>query len=560
MKDIIRKYALLNAVQHDGTASQGAVMGKAIAEKPELKGDMGALAKEIASVLKEVNALSPEDQKKEMEKLGPIEKPEKKQREGIPDLPNVKGKVVMRFAPNPNGPLHIGHVRQAILNDEYVKRYGGEFILRFDDTDPKTEGKQPMKEAYDWMERDLGWLGIVIGKVSAASSRLEIYYAHFGKLLEMGKAYVCTCDAERWRKMKERKEACPHREEPPAAQEERWRKMLGDCEEGKAVARIKTDICHPDPAARDWAAFRIIARPNHAKTGNTYRVWPLLDFASAIDDHEFGTTHIIRGVDLNISEVRQRFLYGYFSWEYPSAITTGKFSVKDTLMSKSKIFAGISTGDFTGWDDPRLATIMALRRRGFNARAIRNLILEVGINAANIEIDMVALEAHNRKLIDSKASRYFFVEDPHKVAVKGAPSQTVELKLHPDDAGRGKRAHKTGEEFFISGKDHDMLKKGKLYRLMDCLNFVWEGKDASFHSLAHDEYRKGGEKIMHWLPVGEHLADAEVMMPDRSAAKGVAEQMAGGLNVGDVIQFERFGFCRLDAKEGKLLKFWYTHK
>src|SRR3989344_5305271 len=322
MKDIIRKYALLNAVQHDGTASQGAVMGKAIAEKPELKGDMGALAKEIASVLKEVNALSPEDQKKEMEKLGPIEKPEKKQREGIPDLPNVKGKVVMRFAPNPNGPLHIGHVRQAILNNECVNRYGGDFILRFDDTDPKTEGKQPMKEAYDWMERDLEWLGIVIGKVSAASSRLEIYYAHFGKLLEMGKAYVCTCDAER------------------------WRKMLGDCEEGKAVARIKTDICHPDPAARDWAAFRIIAKPNHAKTGNTYRVWPLLDFASAIDDHEFGTTHIIRGVDLNISEVRQRFLYGYFSWEYPSAITTGKFSVKDTLMSKSKIFAGISTGDF----------------------------------------------------------------------------------------------------------------------------------------------------------------------------------------------------------------------
>lgn len=560
MKDIIRKYALLNAVQHGGTASQGAVTGKAIAERPELKEDMKALAKEIASVLKDVNALSLDEQKKELEKLGPIERPEKRQREGLPELPHARGKVVMRFAPNPNGPLHLGHVRQAILNDEYVKRYGGEFILRFDDTDPKTEGKQPMKEAYGWMEQDLRWLGVEIGKITSASSRLGVYYGYFEKLIEMDKAYVCTCDAEQWRKMKERKEACPHREEPPAAQRERWKKMLIDVEEGKAVARVKTDMCHPDPAARDWAAFRIIAKPNHAKTGNKHRVWPLLDFASAIDDREFGTTHIIRGVDLNISEVRQRFLYGYFSWEYPAAITTGKFSVKDTLMSKSRIFAGISAKEFTGWDDPRLATIMALRRRGFKPQAIRNLILEIGVNAANIEIDMVALEAHNRKLIDSEASRYFFVENPQKVAVRGAPSQAVELKLHPDDAGRGKRTHRTGEEFFIAGKDHDMLKKGRLYRLMDCLNFVWEGEDASFHSLAHDEYKKGGEKIMHWLAANEDIADAEVMMPDAGIAKGAAEQMVGKLHVGDVIQFERFGFCRLDAKEGKVLKFWYTHK
>ncbi len=312
VKKLILKHALVNAVAYGGKSTPGAVIGKVVAENPELKKDMQVLAKEVVKIVKQVNSWSLTEQKKELAKFGKIEKPEIEQRVGLPELPNVKGKVVMRFAPNPSGPLHIGHIRQALLNDEYVKRHKGKFILRFDDTDPKSDVKPPMKEAYHWIREDLKWLGVKVSQEAMASSRLETYYKYFEKLLEMGNAYVCTCDANEWRERKERSEPCEHRDDDARMQIERWKKMFKKFKEGEAVARMKTDINHPDPAARDWATFRIIDKPNHVMVGNKYRVWPLLDFASSIDDHEFETTHIIRGVDLNISEVRQRFLYNYF--------------------------------------------------------------------------------------------------------------------------------------------------------------------------------------------------------------------------------------------------------
>jgi len=167
MKKIILKHALINALDFNGRANPGSVIGKVIAELPQAKKDMASLGKLVVTVVNEVNALSLGQQKTQLEKFGPIKEPKKEEKKkGLPELEGAKqGKVIMRMAPNPNGPMHIGHCRMAVLNDEYVKKYKGKLILRFDDTDPKNPNKVPMKEAYGWMEEDMKWLGVKYHKV-----------------------------------------------------------------------------------------------------------------------------------------------------------------------------------------------------------------------------------------------------------------------------------------------------------------------------------------------------------------------------------------------------------
>src|SRR3989338_1396903 len=177
MKDVILKHALLNAQQY-GKAEVGSVIGKVIAENPEAKNKIAELKKEIFETVAAVNKMRPQQIEKELKKFGKIEKP-KKEEQHLKPLPNaIKGKVIMRMAPNPNGPLHIGHARMVILNDEYTKMYKGKLFLRFDDTDQKNPNKRPWKDAYKIMENDLKWLGVKWHKTFRASERLGIYYKY----------------------------------------------------------------------------------------------------------------------------------------------------------------------------------------------------------------------------------------------------------------------------------------------------------------------------------------------------------------------------------------------
>ena len=181
MNDLILKYVLYNSVKYD-KIEVNSILGKIIAENPESKKDIKSLIKKINETIKEVSKLSLEEKEKRLEKYSFEKKEEKKELE----LPDVKGKAVMRFAPNPNGPIHIGHARQAILNSYFCDKYNGDFILRFDDTDAKV--KTPMKEAYKWIEEDLRWLGANIKKVVRQSSRFDVYYKYAEELINNGNA------------------------------------------------------------------------------------------------------------------------------------------------------------------------------------------------------------------------------------------------------------------------------------------------------------------------------------------------------------------------------------
>ena len=549
MKELILKYALQNAVKYEGKASQGAVMGKILGIKPEMKSKVAELAKEISATIKEISRMSLEEQRKKLEKIAPelLEERHEKKENVLPDLENAKqGKVVMRIAPYPSGPLHMGNIKIAMLNDALAKKYEGKLLLVMDDT-VGSEEKTISKEAYKLIPEGLEWLGIGFDKkIIYKSDRLQTYYKHAEELIKKGQAYVCKCDAETLRENRSKGKICECREQGIEKTLDEWKKMHMEYKEGEAALRIKTSMDNPNPAFRDRVLFRISER-EHARVGHKYRVWPLLEFSWAVDDVLLGVTHVLRGKDLMIESDMESFIWGIFGWKKPVLLHAGLLSIEGVKISKSKSKKEVESGEYAGWDDPRTWSVQSLRRRGIKPEAIRTFCLGLGMNQNEITVPIDSLYAENRKLLDPFANRYFFIEKPHKLKISTSPVREAELPLHPDDRGRGVRKFKVSDEFYLPEK----AEKGKVYRLMHLLNF----KDGKFISQEYSQELNA--KMLHWLP-SEGNVEVEILMPDGSKKKGIGEHNLKNAKLNEVIQFERFGFCRLD-KKGSTYEFWYTH-
>jgi glutamyl-tRNA synthetase len=563
IRETIHKLALINAVNHDGKAQAGAVMGKLLSEKPSLKSQAKEIGPLIEEIVREVCKLSLNEQKKMVEKNWPemLVKERVEEQKRLPKLPNVERyqHVVTRFSPNPDCAIHLGSARAIVLCSEYARIYKGTFILRFEDTDPRLKRSALM--FYDMIREDLAWLGCKPDKEYIQSDRMSIYYEYAEKLLKSGHGYVCTCKTEESKKLLLAHKACPCRDLSPSQQLFRWGKMLdGGFGEGEAVVRVKTDLDHPNPAVRDWPALRIIdpEKHPHPRVGGQYRVWPLYNWAAGIDDHWMGISHIIRGKEHLTNQVRQEFMYRYFGWDYPEAIHYGRLKITGAYLSKSKILAGMREGMFTGWDDPRLATFAALRRRGIQPEAIKRMVIAVGPKAQDVTLSWDNLYSYNRKIIDPTTNRYFFVREPINLDVKGITSKslTAKLPLHPDHRERGYRVFRIKPEneqatFYVSSADMDLFGKGKVIRLMELFNVKIEKSgakaiEAVYHSHSYEDAKKLNAPLIHWLPSATGVP-CEVVMPDRSLAKGGAEQKCKKLQIDDIVQFERFGFVRIDA-------------
>ncbi|MBS7648757.1 glutamate--tRNA ligase [Candidatus Bathyarchaeota archaeon] len=577
IKDAVKRIALQNAVLHGGKAQSKPVLGKLLGERPDLK----SIAKEIVilvdEIVQEVNSMSSSDQIETLKALWPevFGKEKEKGRaeeKTLPPLPNVEkyGRVVTRFAPNPDCVLHLGSARAIVLCHEYARMYRGRFILRFEDTDPRL--KKSSLTFMDLIRKDLEWLGCVPDEEYIQSDRIEIYYEYAERLLRDGYAYICTCRPDDFRKRIMASEPCACRNLTPEENLSRWEGMLsGSYSEGEAVMRIKTNLNHPNPAVRDWPAFRVIdsKRYPHPRVGSRYRVWPLYNFACGIDDHLMGITHIIRGKEHLTNQERQKYLYNYLGWEYPEAIHYGRLKIEGASLSKSKIVRGVKEGLYVDWDDPRLATFLALKRRGIKPEAIKRLIIDIGPRSADITVSWDNLYAYNRKIVDPIADRFFFVWDPVKLFVKNLEKEfIVHIPLHPDYPERGMRTFhikpvKGVANFLISGRDAISLKAGNLIRLMELFNVKVESVDksfvnASFHSEPYAEAKKVGAQLIHWLPEGEGLS-CNVVMPDNSNVSGLVEQSISSVSVGKIVQFERFGFVRIDNKSERITVF-FAHK
>jgi glutamyl-tRNA synthetase len=573
-REIIKKIVLLNALRYDGKASHKPVFGKLLGEHPQFRRRIKEITPIVNEIVQEINSLTLEKQRAIVEEKWPEALIEEKSEETrqLPPLPNAEKyeRVVTRFSPNPDFVLHLGSARAIILSHDYARIYDGVFILRFEDTDSKT--KKPKLEFYEAIREDLEWLGCKWDAEFIQSDRLPIYYEHAEELIKAGNAYVCTCVREVFQEKTRKGQSCPCRSLSAEENLVRWNRMLdGTYGEGEAVVRVKTDLGHPNPAVRDWPALRIIdpEKYPHPRVGSKYRVWPLYNFSTGIDDHLMEITHIIRGKEHLTNQARQEYLYRHFGWEYPETIHYGRLKITGASLSKSEIVRGMNSGKYKHWDDPRLATLTALRRRGITPEAIRSLMVDVGPKPADVVLSWKNLYAHNRKQIDPDAKRYFFVQDPVKLSVKNVPHAFVaQIPLHPDHPEKGYRTFDVkpvnGEAaFLISRDDLDTVKNRQMVRLMDLFNFRVEKVEktliqAAFLGESYEEAKKVGAPLIHWVPVGSGFP-CEVVMPDASVAEGVAEEACRALKPNEVVQFQRFGFVRVDSVDGKLTAY-FAHR
>ncbi len=548
IEDKARSLALLNAVRYKGKCNPKSLIGPIIAGFPDSRKDMKTLMSIIDSVTEQINSMSLKEQEEEIENKGIEAEKKNKRRDGLPGLKDaVKGKVVMRFEPSPSGPLHIGHNFSLLLNSEYVKMYDGKLILRISDTN----AKNTVKEAYSMIEEDAKWITGDIDKPIIQSERLDIYYRHMETLIKKGHAYVCTCRPEDFRELVNSKKPCPCRSLSSEENLSRWEDMFKReiYSEGDAVVRIKTDIKHKNPAIREWPAFRI-NDDEHPLTKKRYRVWPLMNFSVAVDDHELGLTHVIRGKDHITNTVRQGYLYDYMGWDMPEFIHIGRVNFEGFELSTSKTRKKIEDGIYDGWDDTRLPFLRALKRRGFQPEAFKRLVREIGPskNDKTMSIDdfFKTVERYNKDIIDKISIRLFFVEDPKKVTIPKDMQKEVEIDNHPTE-DMGLRKIRPGKHIFVSGTDMKRLKdkEVRLRKLSDgILNTVFKPSETR------------SPAVIQWVP--EKAIEAEILMPDGTTMKGLAEPEAKSLKPGDIIQFERFGFARCDSKDP--LRFCFAHK
>ncbi len=571
----IWKHALINAYRHGGRANDKAVLGKLLSERPDLRPRVKDLLGIVEGICDRVSSMSLDEQRRTLEELAPEVLSTRRVGaavEGLPPLPNArKGHVVTRFAPNPDSVLHLGSARAAILSHDYVKIYGGKFILRFDDTDPRT--KRPRLELYDAIRDDLMWLGCPWDEEHVQSSRLPVYYGYAEKLIEMGKAYVCTCPPGEFRRHVLASRPCPCRNLTPEENMERWRRMLdGGYGEGEAVLRIKTDLNHPNPAVREWPASRVIdtERNPHPLVGSKYRVWPLYNWASAIDDKLMGITHIFRGQEHSTNTVKQRFVYAYLGWEYPTTIHYGRLNVEGGVLSKSRIEEGMRSGFYRGYDDPRLATLRALRRRGIMPEVIRNMMYSVGVKGSDATVSWENLLSMNRKIVDPIAHRYFAVMDPMRLLISGLKSPLeARMARHPQDPGAGYRIYTLEPEddrleLLVDRGDVKEVGEGGMVRLMGLSNvklerFSTDLVEANAIGGGVEEARSAHIPLIQWVsPV--HSVKIRVMMDDASEREGLAERLVSQEDVGSIVQFERLFFARLDSKLADFLLFYYTSR
>lgn len=552
LEEIVYKHALLNAAKHKGSANPGAVIGSIMSQEAELRSRAKEIGPIAGKIVGQVNNLSPEELASEMEKYAVEVKENKPKKEvGLQELPGTHENIVMRFAPNPSGPLHIGHARAAVPNGEYVKRHNGKLILRIEDTDPK----RVFEPAYEMIPEDLEWLGITPDEIVYQSDRFETYYDYARQLIENGAAYMCTCDGTTFKELKDNCQPCPCRDNSVEENLELWDKF-GEMDVGEAVLRVKTDINHKNPAIRDWVAMRLVEEP-HPRLGNKYRIYPMMNFSVAVDDHLLGLTHVLRGKDHLANTEKQKYLYEHMGWNMPEFIHYGRLKMEDIALSTSKAKEGIEIGEYSGWDDPRLGTLKAIARRGIDPRTIYQLITEIGVKMSDSAISWKKIYGLNRNFIEPIANRYFFVENPVKVAVDGYNDGTVAIErpLHADHTERGNRILTFDGTAYLAKED---IKDG-VVRLMDAVNADIEGDKLTYNSTSFEDARKQKARIIQWVPVEENL-NVKIVMPDGTAKTGLAEISIKDLKVDDIVQFERVGFARLDEITDDEVIFYFAHK
>ncbi|HSG84206.1 MAG TPA: glutamate--tRNA ligase [Nitrosopumilus sp.] len=561
----IRKMSLQNAFEHGGETRDKIILGKILGTKADLRSKVKEISPEISKIVASVNQLSSEEQEKEIKENFPeVLAPKEKivEREGLPELKDAEhGKVITRFPPEPNGYPHIGHAKAAIINSEYAKMYGGKFILRMDDTNPEAE----RMEYHAAIKVGLEWLGIEFDMVKSTSDDMELFYEKGNELINSGKAYICTCKRDDISKNRRERKACKCSKGNIEKNNKDWEKMNEKFKPGEAIVRFRGDMEADNAVMRDPVLFRII-EGKHYTLGEKYRIWPSYDMAVAIEDSIDGVTHAFRSKEFELRKELIDAILDALSMRKPVQGFFSRLEFKGMPISKRVIKPLIEEGKVSWYDDPRLPTLEALRRRGIKPEAIRKFIMSLGLTKANTLAPFDALEAFNRKFVDADSIRLFMVSNAKKLTVRNLPISHVEIPNHPIN-DMGKRKIEIDENFYISGDDAQSIKEGTQIRLLGLGNINITKAGIDFEG----EFVENGETNdiakIQWVPqktaheikmiIPKTLFNGDEFNEDSLEELDVyTEPHYLQLKEGEEIQFVRFGYCRKDSQNQAI----FTHK
>lgn len=376
--------------------------------------------------------------------------------------------ITTRFPPEPNGYLHIGHAKSICLNFGLTQTFGGQTNLRFDDTNPVTEETEYVES----IKNDVKWLGFTWAKECYTSDYFEQLYQFAIKLIEKGLAYVDDSTAEQIASQKGTPttpgQDSPYRNRPIEENLDLFKEMrAGKFEDGAKVLRAKIDMAHPNMHMRDPLLYRIRKVPHH-RTGDTWCIYPMYDFAHGQSDSIEEITHSICTLEFDV----HRPLYDWFIEKlaiFPShQYEFARLNLSHTVMSKRKLLQLVNEQIVTGWDDPRMPTISGLRRRGYTPASIRLFCDKIGVAKRENLIDVSLLEFCIREDLNKSASRFMAVLDPIKLTITNYPegaSEELFIENNPEDPNSGKRMVPFSKELYIEREDFMVDPPKKFFRL-----------------------------------------------------------------------------------------------
>ena len=494
--------------------------------------------------------------------------------------------VVTRFPPEPNGYLHIGHAKSILLNYGLAKEYGGKFNFRFDDTNPTKEKTEFVQSIID----DIKWLGADFGdKILFASDYFDDMYEAAIKLIKKGKAYVCDLTADEIREyrgtLKEPGKNSPYRDRTIEENLSLFEGMKnGEFPDGSKVLRAKIDMASPNINMRDPVIYRI-ARMTHHNTGDKWCIYPMYDFAHPIEDAIEGITHSICTLEFEDHRPLYEWVVNELEYEQPPRqIEFAKLYLTNVVTGKRYIKKLVEDGIVDGWDDPRLVSLSALRRRGFTPESIKKFMELVGISKSQSSVDYAMLEYCIREDLKLKVNRMMAVLDPIKLVIDNYPEGQVEyfdIDNNQENPEAGTRKVAFSRELYIDREDFMEEPPKKYFRLfpgnevrlkgayfVKCVDYKKDadGKVTEIHCTNDPETRSGsgfeGRKVkgtIQWVSA-ESAVDAEVRLYEN-----IVDEEKGKLNDDGTLNYNPNSLtvlknCKLeaafkDAKKGDSFQF-----
>ena len=379
------------------------------------------------------------------------------------------GRVQTRFPPEPNGYLHIGHVKALTVDFATAEKFGGVCNLRFDDTNP-TKEKEEFVEA---IKDDIHWLGFEYGAVYYASEQYDQIFEYACDLIRRGLAYVDDLSKEEMRAyrgtLKEPGKNSPYRDRTPEENMDLFLRMKnGEFPEGSRTLRAKIDMASPNINLRDPAIYRIKYATHH-RTGDKWCIYPMYDFAHPIGDALEGVTHSLCSLEYEIHRPLYDWVVNVCGFEQkPRQIEFARLNLTNTVMSKRKLRKLVEEHHVAGWDDPRMPTLAGMRRRGYTSAAVRDFIDRIGVSKADSTVDHRLLEYCVRNDLGEVAPRAMAVLDPVRVVLTNIPEGTVELceiENHPKKPEMGTHQIPLTREIYIEREDFMIDAPKKYFRL-----------------------------------------------------------------------------------------------